>query len=107
MFFFSFIFRAETTCSTPTRVGGISDSLSIAGDDPDSIMNIPDMEVVSTDMSNELIAKAVMKSGANPNDDREEELCQLVINILFTVMWRGLQVRERERETKKCPIRSY
>lgn len=51
------------------------------------------MEVVSADMSNDIIAKAVMKSGMN--DDREEELCQLVVNILFTVMWRGLQVSDK------------
>ena len=68
------ISRAETTCSTPTKA---------SSDD------VPDIEIVdlcdvdSGCRSNSSSLKDVERS--------EEELCQLVINVLFTVMWRGVQ----------------
>ncbi len=77
--------RADTACSTPTR--------SVAGGSISE--DIPDIEVVNAELDG---AEAAVKSASK---SEEEELCQLVINILFTVMWRGLRgageevIRER------------
>jgi hypothetical protein len=49
----------------------------------DTDFEVPEMEMVCDDeeISRDLAAMSV--------DEREEELCQLVINALFTIMWRG------------------
>jgi hypothetical protein len=68
------ISRAETTCSTPTR----------ASDD------LPDIEIVNADLGDGFNMDQKEKSKGRDEDKIEEELCQLVVNILFTVMWRGI-----------------
>ncbi len=71
------ISRAETTCSTPTK----------NSDD------IPDIEIVNAELVDGSLDSIGSKKGKSTKQDTckvEEELCQLVINILFTVMWRGI-----------------
>ena len=78
------ISRAETTCSTPTKA---------------SSEDVPDIEIV--DYCNDNEGGGRPSSSFVDEERSEEELCQLVINVLFTVMWRGVQgvseeaVRER------------
>jgi hypothetical protein len=50
--------------------------------------DLPDIELVSADLASEA-SRSLMAGDTVSND--EEELCQLVINILFTIMWRGMQ----------------
>lgn len=49
----------------------------------DTDFEVPEMEMVASDdeLSRDLSSMTI--------DEREEELCQLVINALFTIMWRG------------------
>ena len=68
------ISRAETTCSTPTKA---------SSDD------VPDIEIV--DFCDDGGGGRSNSSSLRDVERSEEELCQLVINILFTVMWRGVQ----------------
>ncbi len=88
------ISRADTQCSTPTR-----GAASVAGDSA-SVEDIPDIEVVNAELAASEASKAVLGDSSKA-DGEEEELCQLVMNILFTVMWRGLRgttadiIRER------------
>ena len=70
------ISRAETACSTPTKATSSDD--------------LPDIEII------DICDDGGEGGRSNPSSLRdversEEELCQLVINILFTVMWRGVQ----------------
>ena len=67
------ISRAETTCSTPTKA---------SSDD------VPDIEIVDCGGEEDLVRSS--NSSLRDVERSEEELCQLVINILFTVMWRGV-----------------
>ncbi len=79
--------RADTSCSTPTRnVGGAG------GDDSASVDDIPDIEMVNAELAANEASRAVLgHAGSRTMSGEEEELCQLVINILFTIMWRGLR----------------
>lgn len=50
----------------------------------DTDVDVPEMEMIyseTDDVTRDLSSMSV--------DEREEELCQLVINALFTIMWRG------------------
>ncbi len=62
-------------------------------------VSIPDMEVVGFDLDNDLVANDSTRDKAL--EDKEEELCQLVVNILFTLMWRG-QSAKKDVEIKEA-----
>ena len=84
--------RADTACSTPTR--NTHESIS---------EDIPDIEVVDEDLSRE-VSNQVME---RPADSDEEELCQLVINILFTIMWRGMHGAGDEVVKERGQVRLF
>lgn len=67
----------DTASSSPTRM---HDCIS---------EEVHDMEMINEELINEL-HRMGMKKTEDVGHDQEEELCQLAINILFTVMWRGL-----------------
>jgi hypothetical protein len=61
----------------------------------DTDFEVPEMEMVCDDeeISRDLAAMSV--------DEREEELCQLVINALFTIMWRSVTMSSKNVERYK------
>ena len=74
-------------------------------------MSIPDMEAVGLDLDNEASgadttdtsnSSSSNKMATPGNMDKEEELCQLVINILFTIMWRGQSGKKDDIEIKEA-----
>eukprot|EP00095_Tigriopus_kingsejongensis_P009861 snap_masked-scaffold853_size88743-processed-gene-0.4 protein:Tk09861 transcript:snap_masked-scaffold853_size88743-processed-gene-0.4-mRNA-1 annotation:"neurobeachin-like protein 1 isoform x3" len=69
----------DTASSSPNRMhNSITEELA-------------DMEIVNEELIQELHRMGMdQDAGLVGENDREEELCQLTINILFTVMWRGL-----------------
>jgi len=75
---------------TPTRTHGATGAAIQEEEE------CPDIEVVSADLASEA-SRSLMTGGApSAGDNEEEELCQLVINILFTIMWRGMQGTSEE-----------
>ncbi len=86
-------------------------SVSRAEDDATSTDDIPDLEMVNAELAASEASRAVLGNSSKVNGE-EEELCQLVMNILFTVMWRGLRgatadvIRERgqvsEEKIRSC-----
>jgi hypothetical protein len=80
--------QIETARSTSTS----SEDLSVIKA-PDGL-SLPDMEAVNDDLENNSTNSedSAIQNSSDKNDDKsdkEEELCQLVVNILFTIMWRG------------------
>ena len=64
--------------------GGVGRRTSSPARTCDTDLDLPEMEMVysdTDDVSRDLNVMSI--------DEREEELCQLVINALFTIMWRG------------------
>ena len=63
--------------------GDLGRRTSSPGRTCDTDFEISEMEMVASDdeISLDLASMSV--------DEREEELCQLVVNALFTIMWRG------------------
>ena len=78
---------AERTCSRPTKA---------SSDDVPGIEIVDLCEVGSGGRSNSSSLKDVEQS--------EEELCHLVINILFTVMWRGVQAASEDAVKECCQV---
>ena len=79
----------ETICSSPTRTHE-----SISEDDISFDMDHFGAELES--LRNTAAAGAVTGANNSSVADREEELVGLVVNILFSVLWRGTLTRHRK-----------
>ena len=88
----SFLYSIRSNASLTSR-----EDLSLLETEKDSKSNTS-----SEDLRSEATAKPddeademeELESSDNEENDAEDELCSLIVNILFTVMWRGLKTAE-------------